>query len=673
MIFVLAEGAAYALEAASGRVAWRRYVGYDTQVVPRQVSGAAGGDVLLVDSVRDELVCVDVADGKLRWRLPLKEPAAAEPVAVGNRAFMPTRSGRLMLVDLEAGRSPGFVRLPHKLNVSPAADASRRHLYQAAEHSNLYILSAESGACEEVYYLAHEPGAIRVPPLPVSRFLIVAENHLLRDCTLHVFVTNEQGLSLKPVQTVPLDGHVHAAPQMAGRQLVVATDRGGLYTFDVGTPDKPKPLTPVAIKTAPADASSVVRFFHARGAELWIADDRLTKFEIQSAQQRLVPKWIKNSGDYFLQPLEAAGETFFHVRRRAGLPGVSVAAVRMSDGEPLWQSHLGAPLAGPPMLDSSRVTAANLTGAVFQLAQEGLRSGVADSSNDKKIDVRPPLSKVPGVVALAGGALGVTIPSDARHVAILDGSGQTRSIDLPFAAAVAPVAFKGHLLVPTLAGHVLLLDSQGNKMAEPFQPRLEAGARVEWRLPAVVGENEFVITDGGSHLFRVGLKDKPLPNLAALGEGAQLVDPIVSPLAAVDSVVYGVDARRRLVSFSLPDLAGGETWDLKSPAAWGPARVGQCVLVSTADNQLYCVNAQQQLVWQVPLSYGPLAGAPLADGDRLLLASTRGVVWAVSAADGQETTKVDVGQPLGAGPILMGDQLVLTGHDGTLHTLARPE
>ena len=72
------------------------------------------------------------------------------------------------------------------------------------------------------------------------------------------------------------------------------------------------------------------------------------------------------------------------------------------------------------------------------------------------------------------------------------------------------------------------------------------------------------------------------------------------------------------------------------------------------------------------MAYGPLAGAPLAVGDHLLLASRSGVVWRIDAANGKELGKVEVGSPLGAGPTALGDQLLVGGHDGTLYEVRQP-
>jgi hypothetical protein len=50
------------------------------------------------------------------------------------------------------------------------------------------------------------------------------------------------------------------------------------------------------------------------------------------------------------------------------------------------------------------------------------------------------------------------------------------------------------------------------------------------------------------------------------------------------------------------------------------------------------------------------------------------MVWRVSSADGSELAKAEIGEPLGAGPQIFGEQglLLLGGSDGTLHLVPAP-
>ena len=45
------------------------------------------------------------------------------------------------------------------------------------------------------------------------------------------------------------------------------------------------------------------------------------------------------------------------------------------------------------------------------------------------------------------------------------------------------------------------------------------------------------------------------------------------------------------------------------------------------------------------------------------------MVARVEAASGKELAKIETGRPLGTGPVLLGNDLLLCGNDGTLHVV----
>ena len=155
-------------------------------------------------------------------------------------------------------------------------------------------------------------------------------------------------------------------------------------------------------------------------------------------------------------------------------------------------------------------------------------------------------------------------------------------------------------------------------------------------------------------------------------ESEPLVVPIVSATAAVGEVIYAADQDNYLQSFTLPDLKQGSPTDLRAPVAWGPARIGDRVLVSTQADELLCLDDQQNLVWRVRLADGPLAGRPLATPDGFLLASTQGVVTQINTTSGRTIGRVDLGQPLATGLARFGSRLVLVGHDAAVLLIDMP-
>jgi hypothetical protein len=426
-----------------------------------------------------------------------------------------------------------------------------------------------------------------------------------------------------------------------------------------------------------------------RGGNFWIADAQLTKYEIQAASSQLVPKWVADQGSVFQQPLATIGEAIYSVRCQVGMPGTLVAATRMDEPEHFWETRLATPLVGEvehsafSIQDSDeaggRITAVTCCGGLFQVDTGGLGAATVVQQPVATLDQAGLRRPITDVCRLGDGLLAVAAGGGCDWVAVVDPAqpqSQFRRLSLPDRLSCPPIGFAGGLLAPCKVGQVFLLDPRsGAEQVEPFQPLL-TGTELTWRRPAVIGSaggsaGQLVLADGLGKLYRVGVLNQAKPHLAALDE-VQLSQPIVSPLAASDKVVCAVDAAGALCVFALPKLTPIEAARqvLSAGCNWGPQRVGNCIVLSTEDDQLLCLDDTGKLLWQAKLPYGPLAGTPRWDDGRLLMASASGVVRRVDVATGQELGKIETGLPLGTGPLLLGEQLVLGGHDGTLYVVA---
>jgi hypothetical protein len=94
------------------------------------------------------------------------------------------------------------------------------------------------------------------------------------------------------------------------------------------------------------------------------------------------------------------------------------------------------------------------------------------------------------------------------------------------------------------------------------------------------------------------------------------------------------------------------------------------VYAATDGDELLCLDGQGRLVWRIPLPHGPLAGRPLETPQGVVLVSTRGIVWRVSADQGLEQARIDLGQPAASGAVVLGQLWVVAARDGTLLAIA---
>lgn len=686
VIGVLGDGVAYGLDAASGKVLWRRVIGFNASArslaCPPLPIPPDGSDLLLVDSARHELLRVEATTGRLRWRCALGERFDAQPAWAGVRLLVATRSGRLVLIDRESGESLGYVQVPQELRVAPAVDTKQAIAYQLGEHSNLYAIDLANGTCSEVVYLGHEPGSATVAPALVSRYLFVPINDAAEESSIRVYVVLEpeqaknKGSGLSLLQTIRLKGHVDTAPLVNENRVLVTTDRGEVHILEIRASDPKSPVALVAQRRA-AGEENMIRFPLLLGARLWIGDSQLTAYNFHVSRGALDPKWVADEESVSLQALATAGQTVVHVRRRVGVPGLVISAVSMDEGRMVWETWLGAPPATEPMVDfqSGRITEVTAIGAVFQIGRESVKgrtivdppvAAIATASLKGAVDCVVPLDKGLLAMAMTGiGAKAIHVFNPAAEKEPI----QSRSLPDPLGGRLA--AFRDSVLAPTVAGQLLVLDPRtGSNAMEPFQPRLQSDVRFDWREPAVTAEKQIVVSDGLKRLYRIGVQEQPRSHLAALSQ-ATTPAPLASSVAVLGKTGFAVDSGATLLAFSLADLSMGDKWPLGGTCLWGPRRIGDRVLLATEDH-LYCLADAPKLLWKVPLPAGPLAGPPLENAGAYLLAAAGGLVWRVDPATGKELARTEIRQPLATGPVPFGSDLLVGAPDGTLYQIKRP-
>ena len=682
--FAAVDGAVYGLAAGDGKVLWRRFVGFDANpqapsFPPTPLASAPGSDVLVVATGRNEVLRLQGVTGDVVWRHAIGEPFDAHPVIAGDTIFVATPSGKVILIGTGTGASTGYIQLPQPLGVASAVDERRALLYQVADHTNLFVLSWTDGVCESVLCLGHELGSITTAPVLVGDYLLVAINDGARDTVMQVLAIRKENSDpaepwLKPVQQIRLDGHIQTPPLTDGRRLLVVTSRGDVRILELSG-DAKAPLREVA-KTTIRGADNLIRFALIQGGQFWVADTQLAAYDIQTARGRLASQWTAQHDSVFLQAPVAIGNAVVTVRHRQGKAGACVSAVALDNPDSLWQTELASPLAGNRLVvsDDGKAMAVTSNGSLYRIDAERTVTSVRDEP-DAAVDESRLLRPISQVAELPGGMLAISSGNGSKQIGIFEAASQPplfHWLKLPDKIACAPVSFSGGLLVAGSGGQVFLLDPRGAAPpAEPFQTRVEPGVAVDWIRPEAINNTEVVLANGNAKMYRLALEDQPKPHLATLAE-ASLPKPIVSSLAVLGETVYGCDVANVLTAFKLPKLTHGKEYPLGGRCTWGPSRVGKSVLLATDDDQLLCMDAQADRLWQIKLEHGPLAGPPLSLGEHFVLASVDGIIWRVDSATGKELGKVDTACPLGAGPVLLGQKMFVVGHDGTLYEVRQP-
>ncbi len=690
VVFAEADGSVYGLDAATGKVLWQRFVGFgqngrSLSFPPTAISASPGSDALLVDPLRHEVVRVEATTGRPRWRHPIGEPFDAHPVILGDKILVATESGRLVTLDTESGQSTGYIQLPQPLPVAPDIDEKRSLIFQPADHSNLFMLGLDGGQCKQVFHLGHQLGSLTVPPVLLSRYLMVAVNDRVKDSLLHVLAIEEgdDGPTLRAVQQIRLKGHVDTPLLVTGRRVLVATDIGSVSAFEVTMAEEDTPLKEVA-ETRLAGQQKRIRFPLVQGGRLWIADQEFARYDIQASRALFVPRWIADEGSAFQQPPVIVGQAIIHVRRKIGLPGVLVSAVAMDEPQHYWETQLATPLAAQPLVDreDESLLAVTATGTVFRLGAAELQGDSMIDRGIASLDSMELEGPVRNILLVSTGVLAVSGDAGSKHVFAIDlkrPQPRFNRLALPDPLGGRPIALGGGILVPTNLGQVFLLDPiSGGKLAETFQPALDGRTKFTWTAPAAVAEDRVVLADGQSGaIYHLSIKGQPTPQLALVGKG-ELSTPIASPVGAIGEVVYVVDSQHMLRVFQLPRLTELEAdrQTLPGRCVWGPARVADHVMLVADDGEharLLCLDGSGKLLWQSEFPTGTPAGSPVKVAQQYVLAFADGTLWGIDPATGQVRGKTELGRPLGTGPIRLGSKLLLGGHDGNLYLVDPPQ
>jgi len=692
VIVVLAEGAVYGVDTTTGRVLWRRFIGYETTIHPRTL----GTDAILINGRHNEVVRVNLNDGKLVWRLPVGEPFA-EPILAPNRILVATETGKLLDVNPETGESTSHAKFPQPLYVGPGADERVPFIYQPGQHSNLYVMSASDLSCRSVHYLGHKAGTIMVPPVYLQEHLFVAENAGDGYCLLHLLKAPKRSPDLERSRApVRLRGHIVIPPiVLFGRQVLVITDLGEIHFFEIhpGANEDEGAVVEEVVKFNASTTTSVTSYAFVSEGQLFVAGSGFTKYEIQFAAGKLRRIWRKDPTDTFIGPVDVVGDVAINIRRRLRLPGVSVSAISVETGDPVWRTDIGVPHVGQPIVHEAgdRMISVSALGNLFEVDSAALKAKFLNQPNLRPTATERPMAMLTQL-SLGGGRfafLGLpnheqpetttsVIYDPQRSQAPLS----VRDLKLPEGQATAlPVQFAGGFLTPWNNGQVLLLDpDSGGHKALPFHPSTQPGQVVKWQRPAVTDDgHEFVIVNDKRQMFRVEVKDQPKPHLAQVGKPAELNVDIKSPLVAVGNTVYGVAGKfdqNIVLSYSLPDLQAGKEIQIEGQVIWGPEKVGDVAMLATDANKFVCLAPGGEVRWTAPLEFGPLAGKPLPDGGEFILASQNGRVWRIAGGTGQRVGEPNVAEEaFGSGPIVLNNLLWIHGSDGSLHILpmvARP-
>jgi TolA-binding protein len=704
-VAVLADGAVYWLQASNGAPRGRRFVGFDS-VPPVAIphsnkstngisddtagsTGPAATDWVVFDSIHKELACYGNGGSEFRWRQSTGDAIESAPLLIGRRLYVATRGGRLATIDADSGKWLSAAQFPEPLRAAPCASADGKTLYVAGDHGTLYFVSARDLTCSAAVDLEYGSGSVRLAPMVLGSYIVLVENSDWDGSDLRVVSLATADAPARAVQKVALPGQVVSPPVVVGKQLLLATDKGIVMAFDAsGSGAYPLIKSLVkSIENQPAAGARQSWFLAVAGKQLWLAGNGLAHGDLGASAGAMQLSPDQFLGNRFEQSPLVEGDRVIATYRRSAGSGVWVAAIN-STGKRQWQAVVAAPPIGEPMVNAEdseirlvippagTVVSYPITAPLANRMTAAPLFGDGDRSarNEESLNAMRP--SCADVDALPGGGLAAAFGTNAAEGPHLFFSTAKEPALRPSAwsdvVCSPPVALGKGLLVANSVGQICFVDAAtGQSVAEAFQPRLVPDAQLTWRKPAVLpGKPEAILSDGGTHLYRLGIDEKPSAHLVALAE-ATLERPVVSDVAVNGELVFVVDDADHVTAVNVTDLKAVKGWSLGGRVAWGPKRVGDVVLVATS-RELFSMDTRPGILWQMPLDAGAPVGVPLQIGDDLFLATADGFIERIDRKTGKTQTKVDLEQPLAAGPIAVEKKLAVVGQDGSVHIVPQP-
>jgi outer membrane protein assembly factor BamB len=416
------------------------------------------------------------------------------------------------------------------------------------------------------------------------------------------------------------------------------------------------------------------------------------RISIVTEDQKLEPAEALKGVDFALPPVE----TIANWPLPGGTPEQSMGNANAAPNLAIaWRKGIGAGTKDGELIIAPPVAAA---GKVFTMdAQAGVSAHDAQTGAEVwRINMRPSDNKrdregFGGGVAFADGKLYVT--SGFRLVAQLDAAtgkvGWRTRTEQPIHGA--PTVFGGRVMAVALDNTLLTFDATTGAPGWTYQALSESARILAASSPAVAGDT-VVASFGSGELIALraangnDLWNNALSRASRTSALSEIRDIPGRP------VIYSGDvfAVSHSGVFAATDLRTGQArWSLPVVGITSPLPAADVVFVEAVDGKLICASRESgQIYWVHDMNDGyvvkkkgglwgigahtipkPLWTNPILVNNRLIIASSEGVVAAVNAKTGAVERKITVGQPVLIGPIVAGNMVYVVTDNGQLIAL----
>lgn len=672
LVFALADGFAYALDAANGAPIWHVPVGLDCPFPPLSIPGA-DGDVLVFDPRFGDLMRLSGRNGQLVWRQEIGEAVIDPPLILGNQLAQPTAGGRLILINLVNGDRQASIDLGRKLAKAPVADDLGRHYYVLGHAAVAFVIRRDPVECVAVEYVGHEPGSAACSPARLGNYLLVSENRRPDSGRWSLFQIESEGTRLRLRQRVNHIGWTWDTPASSGQVLWAVSDRGSIEAYAVGPYEQEDPLRLIT-RVEPEGSRLGPTFTYARtDRELWVASARTARYDLDTQAATLSTAWTLSQAGAAIAPPQIRGDRMVLTQAPDRGRGATLWSVDPRNGAVSWRTILGSPWPAPPepMPDRRGLASLSGDGSRLVLPIDDLQAGgFVVEPIPRPGDRRLPVGQLRRMDA---GLATLIIPSpDTDHLFVReeDGANLTR-ITLPSPLSARPLTWEDDLLVPGVDGRIYLIDpTTGGPKADPLLPTFTGDGPTAWLDPAPINRNAIALADRNGGVRRVYKDEGDRPRLVIESEVA-LGQPLVAPPGSTGDTIILATADGWIRALASRDLSPAGAWELDAPVALGPYTDlnSGTVLVADASGKVIAFGLGGERLWTIDLEGDTLSGPPIIEGDDVWLSTLAGTLHRRSRSDGSPLDRFELSPFPAGGPKPVEGTMVLPASPGTLRML----
>jgi outer membrane protein assembly factor BamB len=662
VVYYRVKGTIYAINAGTGDILWHKLVGRGMDSYPVRLGDSANPDVLISEAEAGRLHRVVGDKGDYKWSVGFGEPIHS-PVVEGEDLIVTTHSGKISCLDATSGQTKWHKQLPQPVSVGPSLAVGKQLIYQPAEHSNIFVINRKDGSCKDVYYLGHLPGSIKVPPVLLLGHLFVFDNISTNSAKIRILQVGDEGLK-QAQEPINVNGNIVVSPVIDRRQLLIQSDLGHTQVLDVEPSSNTDKVSVLA--SVPKNLDSPRQTWMAFEKNfVWLAENRLARFDLVVSSGKMDRKWIQNDGDQFVGPLQLFGTTLIHARKLRGNQGVRVSAVNSADGNKIWEVDLGEPISMIAKKQQGGFAALSSSGSYYSVTGKPLVSQ-ADLAAGQGMS----LKWFTNPVWLNPKQAVILNQSNPREFALFSESDTPllRVLAVPFgnAAPSCPAIAAGDKAIVGLGnGQLVMFDpTTGVLVGSPYQPALKPNSKVIWNQPAFIPNSRtVVVASDQKQIVRLDASE----SLRQLSE-EPLEHNLVGPLALVGSEIVAVQSTTsadELISFNATSLAAKKGATLDGKLIAGPFGGPSSGLLQT-DQKLVSFDGEGKVKWSIDFPKSQIIGTPVLSNNRFLLSIRSGQIWVIEAETGQVSGNVDLGQPISTAPLEVDQRLLVGSDEGSI-------